>query len=400
VCPDPILDSMPRPGSPSQGPPREVRSASRPALPRGRLLPTRRGLLQWLAVVGTVGLLLFAYHHLAVLAEGARVDFRKPLINELTAAFGAGLLFFPLRWLVETFPLATGHRLARGPLYLAALLAFSVCHTSSNWLLRSLLYPVAGLGAYDYGVMPLRYAMEFPVDVIVFTLMAGVLHAVRHLRLARARELDAERLALAVSQARLQSLRHQLQPHFLFNTLNTISSTLYRDVDAADQMIEHLADLLRVSLGRDEEDGKRDEVPLADELELLDTYLALMRARFEDRLEVTVAATPEARRVPVPPLLLQPLVENAIRHGGAETRGHGRIAVRAWCDEGLVIEVSDDGPGGRVAAVGATHARGGVGLANTAERLRLLYGGAGRFVAGPRPEGGYRVRIEIPRERR
>ena len=318
----------------------------------------------------------------------------------MTAALGAGLLFFFVRALVRAFPL--DRPLRDLPVYLAALLAFSALHTLSNWGLRTLLYPVAGLGRYDYGPMPTRFAMELPYDVLAFVIMAAVVVVSDRLRAARERELRAARLESSLARAELRSLRLQLQPHFLFNALNTISATMYDDPAAADEMIDRLGELLRASLrtapsvsdaaGSEE---PPEEVTLAAELEILDAYLALTRARFRERLEVALAIEPETRRALVPPLLLQPLVENAVRHGGAERVGRGRIEVRAERRDGaLRLTVEDDGPGAPAPAAGGTS--GGLGLSATAERLQILYGAEHRFEAGNLPGGGFRVAIRIP----
>jgi signal transduction histidine kinase len=349
-----------------------------------------RDLGVWFATVLAIGLLMFTYHHLAVLADGESRPFLKPFINELTAAFGAGLLFWPLRSLTLRFPLDRGRALRHAPVFGVALLLFSAVHTSLNWGLRSVLYPLAGLGPYNYGRMPLRYFMEFPVDVILFCLTIGGLHAFRRARRARERELQAARLEHTLSQAHLRNLQLQLQPHFLFNALNTISSMMYRDVERADAMIERLADLLRASLRT----SSANRVPLHEELAVLDDYLAIMRARFSERLDVEIDVEDPAFQALVPPLVLQPLVENAIRHGGVEARGSGRIVVRARCENGsLAIAVEDDGPG---PAPGIDPLDQGLGLRTTAERLRLLYGHEQQLTVGAAPNGGCRVALRVP----
>jgi len=344
----------------------------------------------WFVIVLALGLLEFTYHHLAVLAEGQSRSFLKPLINELTAAFGAGLLFWPLRSLTLRFPLDRGRALRHAPVYAVALLVFSTLHTSLNWGMRSALYPLAGLGFYDYGRMPLRYFMEFPVDIIVFCLAVGGLHAFRRARRARERELQAARLEHNLSQAHLRNLQLQLQPHFLFNALNTISSMMYSDVERADAMLERLADLLRASLRT----SSADRVPLREELAVLDDYLAIMRARFAERLAIEIDVDEKAAQALVPPLILQPLVENAIRHGGVEARGSGSIAVRARCENNsLVLSVEDDGPGPDLDIEPLEQ---GLGLRTTAERLRLLYGNGQLLTVAAAPSGGCRVALRVP----
>ncbi|HZF09422.1 MAG TPA: histidine kinase [Thermoanaerobaculia bacterium] len=361
-------------------------------LKRRRLL---RGTALWLGSVAVLGLLLFLYHYLAVLAEGGSETPWRPFVNELTGALVAGLFYFPIRAQVRRLPLTPAAWPRRLPLYLAALLVYGATATTLMWGLRSLLYPLAGLGRFDYGVMPLRYLMELPLQAIWFTLVAAALHAWSALERARERELRAAQLEGSLARAQIRNLRLQLQPHFLFNALNTISATMYDDPRAADEMLDQLAELLRASLST----AQSDEVPLAEELALLDRYLALLAARFGERLAVSIEVEPGTEEALVPSMLLQPLVENAVRHGGAERSGRGAVTVRAREEDGrLVLEVEDDGPGnpeeGQRGRPGT-----GLGLAGTAERLRLLYGDDQGFGAGPGEGGGFRVRASLPLRR-
>jgi two-component system, LytTR family, sensor kinase len=364
-----------------------------------------RGLLLWLGCVSVFGLLLFLYHYLAVLAEGGRETPWKPLINELTGALVCGLFFFPIRALVRRWPLTPATWPRRLPVYLLALAPTGAAATTLMWGLRSVLYPLAGLGRYDYGIMPLRYFMELPLQVVWLTLLVGGLHAWAALEAARARELRAAQLEGSLARAQIRNLRLQLQPHFLFNALNTISATMYDDPRSADEMLDQLSELLRASLRT----AQSDEVPLAEELTLLNAYLALLHARFGERLQVAVEVEPGTETALVPSMLLQPLVENAVRHGNAERTGRGAVAVRARREAGrLVLEVEDDGPGmaeetgtaGRAGRVAAGAGK-GLGLAGTAERLALLYGEDGSFEAGNvnGSGGGFRVRASLPLRR-
>jgi LytS/YehU family sensor histidine kinase len=305
----------------------------------------------------------------------------------MTGALTGGLLFFPARELVRRLPLTRARWQRRLPAYFLALLAFGAASTSMMWGLRSLLYPLAGLGRYDYGTMPLRYLMELPLQAIGFTLLVIGLHVYAALKAARERELRAAQLEGSLARAQLQNLRLQLQPHFLFNALNTISATMYDDPAAADEMLDQLAELLRASLRT----AQSDEVSLAEELSLLDRYLAIMRARFGERLTVVLDLDRDASAALVPSLLLQPLVENAIRHGNAERTGRGTVAVRSRKEENrLVLEVEDDGPGDLGAAPDRPP---GLGIA---ARLRLLYGDGQSFSAGNGSGGGFLVRATLP----
>lgn len=349
----------------------------------------RNDWLAWLATVVAVGLLLFFRYYLAELASATSVDFLRPFIREMTGALGGGLLFFPLRWIVRAWPLERPLRPARLVLYAAVLPVFSVLHTTMNWGFRTVFYELAGFGTYHYGTMPLRYLMELPGDLLVQTIMIAAIHGVDRLRAARERELRTAQLESSLARLEVRNLRLQLQPHFLFNALNTISATMYEQPAAADEMLDRLAELLRASLRT----AQTDEVPLTTELETLECYLAIMRARFGERLTVEMEINPATRDALVPSMLLQPLVENAIRHGGVESTGRGRIELRIARRGGdLVVEIEDDGPG---CAGDEELASGGIGLQATAERLRLLYDSAGHLEAG-NVAGGFRVTAVMP----
>jgi two-component system LytT family sensor kinase len=373
---------------------------------RGPVHGRLRGFALWLGAVGLFGILLFLYHYLAALASRQPQAPLAPFIEELTGALAGGLLFFPIRWLVRRLPLASPRWPRRLPVHLLAVVVFGAAATTLMWGLRSVLFPLAGLGAYDYGVMPLRYLMELPLQVVWIGIVIAGVHAFAALDAARARELRAARLESSLAQSQLRNLRLQLQPHFLFNALHTISAAMYDDPAAADEMLDQLAELLRASLRT----AQSDEVPLGEELALLDRYLAIQRARFGDRLAVSIQVEPGATSLLVPSLLLQPLVENAIRHGNAERAGRGAIAVRARQENGrLLLEVEDDGSGGAAAPAGVSPATagsapaaavpGGLGLSATAERLQLLYGDAQTFSAAPGPAGGFLVRASLPPRR-
>ena len=357
---------------------------------------TLRRLAVWSGFVVAFAAMLTAYRYLGELSEGYQVSLLEPLINEGGGVIGAGLMLFPIAWLVHRWPLerAIARRL---PIYVGALVVLSVAHTSWNWGTRAVLYPLAGLGSYDYGKMPLRYMMEAPVDVIVVSMMVAALHLGRRLQRARLGELRAARLESSLASAQLANLRLQLQPHFLFNALNTISSTMYTDPRSADEILERLAALIRAALRT----ASVDEVSLAEEIELLEHYIAVMRARFGDRLTVSIDVDPHVHDAMVPSLLLQPLVENAIRHGGLEQTGSCDLQVHGSEHAGtLELVVRDDGGGhARSAAVQKHETPHGIGLTATSDRLRILYGSEHDLVINRLPEGGFEVTIRLPLKR-
>jgi len=349
-----------------------------------------RPFLVWLGLVLGLGLLQFWYHYLEILAGRDKDPALEPFINEMSGSLAAGLLFLGVLWLVRRMPLRRSHWPRQVPVYLVGLVLYGGLCTTTMWGLRSVFYPLAGLGTYDYGVMPLRYLMELPMQAIVFTIMVGGITAAGAFRAAREREVHAAQLESSLARAELRSLRLQLQPHFLFNALNTISSTMYRDPAQADEVLDQLSDLLRASLRT----ARTDEVALEVELETLDCYLGIMRARFGERLGIDKQIDAGALHALVPSMILQPLVENAIRHGSAERLGEGRVVVRVVAGDGeLTLEIEDDGPG---SAPGVDVEKRGTGLSATSERLRLLYGDRHRFEAGNLPGGGFRVRAVLP----
>jgi hypothetical protein len=200
----------------------------------------------------------------------------------------------------------------------------------------------------------------------------------------------AEGLRAEVAEARLDALRQQLNPHFLFNTLNHIVMQLRgREVEAAERMLLSLSDLLRDVLRE-----RAQLIPLRDEVRMVERYLEIERERFGDRLEAEVTFEPRALDAIVPSLVLQPLLENAMRHGVSASDGHCRLRVSARTDGGrLLIEVRDAGPG---IASQEPAPPSGVGLTNTAERLRYLYGADHSFTLRTLGEGGLLVSLDLP----
>lgn len=244
--------------------------------------------------------------------------------------------------------------------------------------------------------LELAYLVPRKIGFSIATYWAVVIavSALDYHRLYRDRELRAAQLESALASAHLQALQSQLQPHFLFNTLNTIASLIPDDPVAAEEVVEALSELLRAAL----REAGHFEIPLDRELELLDQYVRIQEARFQDRLRVRVDVQPALRTLLVPPLLLQPLVENAIRHAVAPRESGGAIAVRVdQRDAQLRLTVEDDGPG-FTAAMNAEE-RLGIGLANTRARLERLYGGAATLEIGNGPVGGGVVVVTLPLRR-
>jgi signal transduction histidine kinase len=336
------------------------------------------------------GLSRFAYLWLDDLARSRPPAVLPRLIEEMTGAYCGALIFVLLVWLVPRVPVTRENWRQRVPAYVGVLLLLGAAHTTMMWLSRSLLFPLLGLGPYDYGIMRYRYPMELAIQAPNLAVWVLLLHAWRWYTRARERELQAARLEQELARATLERLEAQLEPHFLFNTLNVISSLMYHEPERADRMLGRLSDLLRLTFQR----APEPEVRLAEELEWLGWYLQIMQLRFGDRLTVRTEVPPDTLDLAVPRLVLQPLVENALKHGPARHAGPASVTISAMREgETLRITVSDDGPG----VPSATEVNGnGVGLRNTAERLHTLYQDHGRLSLTSRPEGGMAARVELP----
>jgi two-component system LytT family sensor kinase len=230
------------------------------------------------------------------------------------------------------------------------------------------------------------------IEIFSYFAVVAIAHAVDYYALFHEREVAASRLEAQLLSAQLQSLEMQLRPHFLFNTLHTVASLVRtrRNADAV-RMIAGLSDLLRSSLRPD----AAAEVPLREELAFVQRYLEIERIRFQDRLRTRITAGPEVLDALVPSLILQPLVENAIRHGIELRAAPGEIVLEADRQNGtLRLRVQDSSSGSSIVSPGRSGT--GIGLSNTQARLRHLYGDRQHFELAATPEGGAVARIELP----
>jgi LytS/YehU family sensor histidine kinase len=230
---------------------------------------------------------------------------------------------------------------------------------------------------------------SLPFDLLMYGVIVSVNHAIDYYRKYHERTVHTLELEKHLAEARLQALLRQLKPHFLFNTLNGIASLMHSDVHAADRMLVRLAELLRLTMSHPGQPLTR----LRDEIAFIEKYLEIERIRFRDRLSVKIDVDPAALDAEVPSLILQPLVENAIRHGIEPHARPGRIEISVRREPGaLVLIVRDNGagepPGG--------FTREGIGLGNTRARLRELYGDRHSFLLANHPEGGLVVRLSLP----
>jgi LytS/YehU family sensor histidine kinase len=349
-----------------------------------------RSVLLLVGLALACGTLEFLYRYLDDLSRGIHGTFATRFIEEGTGT----LTFFVLVPFVFELCRRMPWRRERWPRTVAVLVGagilFSLAHTTLMAITRSILFPLAGLGPYDYGNLVYRYPMEMANDDIFFAILVTLVYFVQRVREARQRELAAAHLETQLAQARLDNLRLQLQPHFLFNALNAISAVMYEDPRAADTMIARLSDFLRATL--DASDQR--EASLENELRIVSLYADIMRARLEHNLKLDCACPSDLREVRVPSLVLQPIVENAIVHGMTGGRTAIGISIAAQRDgDDVLIRVTDDGAGldGAGGSPGS-----GRGLANTRMRLAQLYGDGERFRIARRSEGGTEVELRVP----
>jgi signal transduction histidine kinase len=318
------------------------------------------------------------YRSLDRVARGHPGAWAEVLIEQATGYYSVLLLLPSVFWAARRWPFRLS--LARIGVHLSAIVCFSILHTSLNWSSRTILFPLLGRGPYDYGAMPVRYLMEFPSDVIGYAMWVTAFTIYQNW--LRTRDLETQLVS-----ARLESLTHQLQPHFLFNALNAVSATMYEDVGRADRMLERICDFLRATLRLPDS----PMVPVSTELALARQYLEVMQARLEDNLHFKIQCDPEAESVPVPALLLQPLVENAVEHGQDPASGLLDIAIDVHRNgTSIGISIRDHGRG-----ISSNNSN-GHGLSNAQRRLKTVYGDGATLRLSGHPQGGAEVEVRIP----
>jgi two-component system, LytTR family, sensor kinase len=343
-------------------------------------------------VYTAIFVLIFSYRYLDDLARERPGTFGVRFLEEFTGVYSVFVLL-PLAFQAARFYLFQRKgKLQRVGLHIASAVGFSFLHTSMMAASRWLIAPLVGLGPYDYGIMRFRYPMELSNDFLGYTIIVMAFYFFERLRIAQAQQLAAAELQTKLARAQLENLRLQLQPHFLFNTLNTISSVMYEDVRAADAMLTQLSDLLRLTLRT----ANSHEIPLAQELQITRLYLEIMQRRFEEKLRVTYSVALELENSLVPQLVLQPLVENSLRHGLKDSAAGIDIAIAARRENGnLILQVADTGEGLGDQNADAVVNR-GLGLANIRGRLEQLYGADQEFAIASRPSGGAEVTLRFP----
>lgn len=351
----------------------------------------------WLAVV--VGWMLigaaYALNYYVYARHYVEVFTRPPtlgqmLVWELPYWFLWAAISPLVLLLTQRFRLERGRLLRHSLIHVAACVALALAHRA---VYLPLTWALGSVPAYDASfakVFSENFFFNLPNGLLCYVtiLLAGTYYG--HYR---QEELEIARLRAERTQAELQALKMQLQPHFLFNTLNSISAHLGGDGRVAKAMLGRLGDFLRMTL----ESSGAQEVTLEEEEKFLRCYLEIQRARFSDRLSLDIDIEPETRKALVPNLLLQPVVENAIEHGIMARVGSGRVEIQSRREDGwLQLIVRDNGPGMRDGASAGRKQGHRMGFPLTASRLERLYGTRQRLRLSDAPGGGLQVSVEIP----
>jgi two-component system, LytTR family, sensor kinase len=352
---------------------------------------------RWLRVALVIGiwtlfgLFLVSQTGLAYRRSDRPVDWYRVFSAEMAFAYSWAVLTPLVLWLARRFPLERERWLRGLAVHVFASLLIGLATRGFRDLM--FFYFVAEPeGRITFAKLFLNVYLFFDYGSMIYWLILLVSYAFNYYRRYREGEIKTTRLEAQLAQAELQALKMQLNPHFLFNTLHSISALVHKDADAADKMIARLGDFLRLTL----DSAGAQEVSLQQELEFLKCYLDIERIRFKDRLTVQMSIEPQALDARLPNLILQPIVENAIRHGIAPRTSHGHIEIEARRYDGILhVQVTDNGPGlpsnGNTGSIFK-----GVGLSNTKARLQQLYGEQHRLDLSNTSKGGLSVILEIP----
>lgn len=343
-----------------------------------------------LAAVG-ISLLVATQNYFALATRGRATPWLPLFLGELPVWFAWLAMLPAITWLAGRFP---PHR--ERPALHVGIHIVAGCAAVYIMILFT-----EGMRRLTPGMLPVQGSLieavnrSFPFNLVPFLIVyaaaAALAVAWQYHWALQAQQIRESQLQTQLARTRLDVLRAQIHPHFLFNTLHSISALMGRDVNGARRMMRRLSELLRIAL----DDDGGDEVPLAAELDFLGGYLEIQQLRFGDRLNVTFEIEEGTRSLLVPRLILQPIVENSVKHGITERAEAENIVIRAErAGDALLLRVTDDGPGFRADSIPSP--RGGLGLANTRERLRGLYGDEASLSVEDEPAGGAAVEMRIP----
>lgn len=325
-------------------------------------------------------------------AEKQPIRYAQGFLVQASACYLWALATPLVLWLSRRFRIDRSNWIRRVFLHLVISLVLVSSLIALHFVVYMLLIGRAGQIAPIRLFSYVYYNLDRWLLVYWFILLMS--HAFNYYNSYRKGELKASQLHTQLVQSQLEALKMQVHPHFLFNTLHSISALLSKDTDGARKMITRLGDFLRLTL----ENSGSMEVTLQQEIEFLNGYLEIERIRFQDRLTTDIQVDPEVLDARVPNLILQPIVENAMRHAIGNSTS-GRVEITAVPRNGVVrIEVKDNGPGIQVDRTREARRGRGLGLANTRARLAGLYGDAASFELTNDPSGGLVVTLEIPRD--
>ena len=350
---------------------------------------------KWLIIFGVwtlFGLFFASQFALQNQLSDSPISFWRILSWQLSSGYAWFVASPIILWLSARYPFEEGKWKASVPIHLVASILVSLGILAiDSYVLPKLGYLQRFQLNSFWETYKILFFVNFHFSIAIYWGVVAIHQAILYYRKYRERELKTSQLEARLAQTRLQVLKMQLHPHFLFNTLNAISELIHRNPDAADHMITDLSDLLRMSF----ENLEVQEIPLKQELEFLRKYLEIEQTRFHDRLEVKMDIGADTLDASVPNMILQPLVENAIKHGISPKAEGGHINIAAVRSNGhLNLTVSDDGvgiPEGDVKSVEE-----GVGLSNTRRRLKHLYGEGHSFKLLPDGVRGLSVELDIP----
>jgi two-component sensor histidine kinase len=333
--------------------------------------------------------LLFDLHAYLNFSGDRAISVNMILYWELPACILWGLLTIPIYRLVQRFPVQSPYIARNTFIHVCLSVPFAIIHITGNFLINwyaGMLFRNMEYISY-FSFIEGEFFTRLPWRVVVYLVVVTGCHALIFRDKVIAEQQRSARLEAQVARAELEALKMQLQPHFLFNTLSTISELIHHETDVADEMVVSLGELLRRTLTF----SGVQKITLAEELDLLELYLSIQRGRFE-HLKVKLKVDDKAKQARVPSLILQPLLENAIKHGAGSAPRSCKIEVSAHVsDSNLMLRVYNDRNENGHSAPGT-----GVGLANTQERLRLLYGSDCRFQAENVSRNEFEVTIRIP----
>ena len=328
----------------------------------------------------------------AASSEPRKFGYVRELLGQASACYLWALVTPLVLWLSHRYCIQRHNWLRRAAFHFVFSVILSSVLLALHWIALMVIFERT---SYITPFLIFRFAyINLEKFLLVYWTMLLMSHAFSYYNSYRKGELKASELRTQLVQSQLEALKMQVHPHFLFNTLHSISALLSKDTEAARRMITRLGDFLRLTL----ENSGSMEVTLQQEIEFLNGYLEIERIRFQDRLTTDIRVDPEVLDVRVPNLILQPIVENAMRHAIGNSTS-GRVEVTAAPRNGLVrIEVKDNGPGIDAERILDSRRGKGLGLANTQARLAGIYGTAARFEMLNNPTGGLVVALEIPRQ--